>query len=401
MATIKKQNTFAALAAQVAIVAGLCGLASAQNYTLTEWATPTASSQPLHLAVVGSSQFYFTESAKNRIGEVDSTTNLVTEWVLPAQSMPHGIVLDGENNLAFCAFSGNYIGLMNINKPTALTAYKIPTATAGVIHLDTQLSVEGTPEYFFSEANANKIGVLDPNPTVGTFTEWTIPTAASTPRGVSIGTADGTGTQVFFAELATHKIGMIDTFTNTFSEWLIPSVRQVEHLHYVNGIVYFGDLATSQVGTLNPATNLVSEWTAPTKTADVPDVFVMGTNFFFSERAGDKIGYINTQGTAQTRTVVPVQTVVTPVVTMLTQQSVVPVNLKTPTPVYVTPTVTNVPGVTNGSFTEWGVPTLDGGPLGMIGTGTTVVFAEYYGSKVAMMAPTSAPSKSVTAENAK
>jgi len=398
MAKMRKND---ALVALLIAMFALSGAAWAQNYTLSEWATPTPSSQPLHVVVASATQFYFTESAKNRIGEVDTTTNNVTEWVLPAQSMPHGIVLDAANNLAFCAFSGNYIGLMNIDSPTSLTGYKIPTATSGVIHLDTQLSTEGTPEYFFSEATANKIGLLDPNPAVATFTEWAIPTTSSTPRGISIGSADGTGTQVFFAELAVHKIGMLDTLTNTFSEWLIPGVRQVEHLHYVNGIVYFGDLATSQVGTLNPTTNLVSEWTAPTKTADVPDVFVVGTNFYFSERAGNKIGYINTAGTAQTRTVVPVQTIVAPMVTPLTQQSIVPVKLKTPAPVNVPPMVTTVPGITTGSFTEWGVPTMDGGPLGMIGTGSTVVFAEYYGSKVAMMAPASAPNKSVTAENSK
>jgi hypothetical protein len=238
------------------------------------------------------------------------------------------------------------------------------------------------------------------DPSAQTFTEWNVPTASSTPRGVSIGAPDGAGTQVFFAELATHKIGMLDTSTNMITEWTIPGVRQVEHLHYnpVDGNIYFGDLATSVVGILNPtlATNNVTEWTVPTLSADIPDVYVVGTTFYFSERAAGKIGFLDPSQqagalkTAKQTTVsaTPTISAATPLTTTLSHKTT-----------NVTPTVTNVAGTVTGGFTEWTIPSSTPGPLGILGQGGSnpIFFAEYFGARVAMLAPQNAISPSLTA----
>jgi streptogramin lyase len=397
---IKKFGVYGLALAMVGAVS--CASAAAQNYTFTEWKTPSVSSQPLHIAVASNTQFYFTESAKNRIGGVNLATsqnggNPVTEWPLLAGSMPHSIVLDALENLAFCAYGGNYVGVLTPTlapKPpnSPFTYYLLPTPASGPIHLDTELDAVGAPEYFFSEALGNRIGLLDP--TTETFTEWTIPTPSSTPRGVSI----GAGTQVFFAELATHKIGMLDTSTNIITEWTIPSVRQVEHLHFVNGQIYFGDLATSVVGILNPnaTTNNVTEWTVPTPSADIPDVFVVGTTFYFSERAVGKIGFLDPSQQAGTlKTAKQTQTVATPVINPATPVSTTLLSHKT---TYVTPTVTNVTGVPNGGFMEWTIPSLSPGPLGILGEGASnpIFFAEYFGASVGMLAPQNTNSPNLT-----
>ncbi len=377
----------------------LCISAAAQSYTFTEWATPTPSSQPLHIAVASGTQFYFTESAKNRIGGLNLMSqngqNPITEWLLPPGSMPHSIVFDALGNLAFCAYSGNFVGVLTPttsqqppNSP--FTYYVLPTAASGPIHIDTALDGVGAPEYFLSEALGNKIALLDP--TTETFTEWNVPTQSSTPRGVSV----GAGTQVFFAELATHKIGMLDTSTDLITEWTIPGVRQVEHLHYANGQIYFGDLATSVVGVLNPnvTTNNVTEWTVPTLAADIPDVYVVGTTFYFSERAGGKIGFLDPSqqpGTLKTakQSTTPEMRIVSPASPMMTT-----LNHKT---TYVTPTVTNVAGLVTGGFTEWTIPSSTPGPLGILGQGSSpIFFAEYFGAKVAMLAPTNTKSPDLT-----
>jgi len=189
---------------------------------------------------------------------------------------------------------------------------------------------------------------------------------------------------VFFAELATRKIGMLDTSANTITEWTLPWIKQVEHLKYSGGLVYFGDLGTSIVGTLNPATNQVTGWQAPTANAAIPDVFVSSGDIYFTERSGDKIGVLNPSlqnGTVKTLTptvtsVPPTQTTVSPTKTTLKG-----------TTTTVTPTITNVSGVVKGGFTEWAIPTSGAGPLGIYQNGSTVAFAEYYGSKVATLSP--------------
>src|SRR5277367_6709750 len=308
------------------LFAALCLPASAQtNYTFSEWATPSANSQPLHVVPYSSSQFFFTESAKDRIGELSTgvTPNTITEWTLPAGGLPHGIVVDATGNVVFCAYSGSYVGVLNPNATTKqLSAYIIPTPKSGSIHLDTTLSTAGTPIYFFSENLGNKVGMLDPNAQGGpAITEWAIPTLNAMPRGVSV----GQGTQIYIAELAVHKIAMLDTSTNNITEWTIPAIRQVEHIHYYpsssgSPLVYFGDLATSYVGVLDPIGNTVTLWVAPTPSADIPDVWLAGPSLVnFSERGGTKIGFLNTTLQAGTqKQLKPVTTMETPVVTGVT-----------------------------------------------------------------------------------
>ncbi len=381
------------LAGAATLAVAMLGSAFAQsNYTISEWATPSANSQPLHVVPLSGTQFYFTESTKNRIGELNTSANTVQEWTLPSGSLPHGIVLDAAGNIVFCGYSGNFIGVVNPNATTSqLTAYMVPTAKSGPIHLDTMLSSTGlTPVYYFSETLANKVAMLDPNAVGGpAITEWTVPTANSLPRGVSV--IPGT-TLIYFAELAAHKIALLDTSTNNITEWPIPVVRQVEHIHYYPNtdgtpLIYFGDLATSYVGVLTPGLNTVTLWPAPTANADIPDVWLAGPDLMnFSERGGTKIGFLNT--TLQKGTIKsikpPVPVMETPVVTPVTAM---PFTLKTGGAIAETPTITTVTGVITGGFTEWQLPTAGSGPLGMNGNSTAVVFAEYYGSKIGTIAP--------------
>lgn len=384
----------------MAAVAAMGQSLTAQTYTFTEWATPTAGSQPLHVISPSATQFYFTESAKDRLGGINTTTNAVTEWHLPTGSMPHGLVLDASGNVGFCAYGGDYIGLLNTTT-SQVTMYPVPTAAGGDIHLDTTVSGAGTPIYFYSEAPGNKIAMLDPTAAMQ-VTEWVVPTAAASPRGVSIGPADGVGFQVYFAELSAHKIGMIDTTTNVITEWAIPKTRQVEHIHFVTsesgaGLVFFGDLANSYVGVLNVGTppsqigNTETLWTAPTVTAAVPDVYVVpGADplVYFTERNGSKIGILDTQ-VAQGTTVSlrPNQITVTTVIpasSTVTPSKPTTLSAKTTT---VTPTVTTpVMGIVTGGFpgfTEFTIPTSASGALGINGLGSpTIVFAEYTANKI-------------------
>lgn len=389
--------------AHLLMAAVMAATAAAQtSNTFTEWTTSASTSQPLHVISAGPTQIYFTESARNRIGSLNTATNVVNEWTLPSGSVPHGLVLDSNSNLVFCAVTGDYLGILNPST-NQLTEYPLPTTGGGSIHLDTTVSGAGTPIYFLSESSGNKIAMVDPSsPTQ--FTEWVVPTTASNPRGVSIGPADGPGWQVYFVELSAHKIGMLDTFTNQITEWLLPKVRQAEHTHYVpnfngvGGLVYFGDLADSTVGALYPgdSTNSMETlWTAPTSPAGVADVLVeqgADPQIYFSERTASKIGFLDVALASGTAVPIPPNDVVTTAV-IQTQSAVTPQSYqltKASITAVVVPAVNNVLGTTSNGFTEWSIPTPNSGPLGITGLGTTsVIFTEYNTGKVAIMAPSS------------
>jgi len=339
----------------------------AQNGSFLEWPVPTANSLPLHIVPASSSVFFFTESNKNQVAELNTSANVFTEWLLPDGSMPHGIVLPSANTVAFCAFNGNYVGVLNTST-SVLTQWAVPTAGGGTIHLD----ISGST-FFFSEATGNKIGLLDP--VAGQITEWLIPTANATPRGVAVGQHG----EVFVAELATSKIAMLNTVTNTITEWVLPSVKQVEHLRFYNGLVYFGDLGSSILGALNPSTNTLIYGPAPTPNAAIPDIFVSSGLLNFTERSGNKIGRFNPaleKGLSKVLT--PVVTSVAPQLSSATSTTVT----LQPVQTTVQPSGTNVTGVVNGGFTEWAVPTAASGPLGINVVGNTIVFTEYNADKI-------------------
>jgi virginiamycin B lyase len=359
------------LAALVSAV--LCSTALAQTNTFTEWAIPTAGSEPLHLVAASNTVFYFTESAKNTLAQLNTATNTFVELRLPPGSMPHGLVLSG-NQVAFCAFNGNYVGFVNTSTG-AVTGWPVPTAGSGTIHLDHSGS-----SVFFTEANGNKIGFL--NPSTAQITEWLIPTAGALPRGVAV----GQGSQVFVAELGVSKIAMLDTTANTITEWTLPAVyKQVEHLRFSGGVIYFGDLGSSWLGTLNPATNVLTSWKAPTVNAAIPDVFVPSTSINFTERKGNKIGLLNpTIQLGANQTLKPVVTQTPPVVTAVKSETMKVSEVITK----VTPTTTTVAGVVTGGFTEWTIPTVDSQALGIVSIGNIVAFTEYTGNKIATLVPT-------------
>jgi len=367
----------------VAILAvTLCSPVWAQTSTFTEWAVPTAGSEPLHLVAASDSVFYFTESGRNTLAQLNTATNAFVEIRLPAGSMPHGLVLSS-NLVAFCAFNGNYVGFFNTTTGV-LTTWPVPTPNSGTIHLD----LSGT-SVFFTEANGNKIGFL--NPSTAQITEWLVPTAGALPRGVVV----GQGAQVFVAELGTRKIAMLDTSANTITEWTLPTVfKQVEHLRFSGGVVYFGDLGSSWLGTLNPATNVLTSWKSPTVNAAVPDVFVPSSLINFTERKGNKIGLLNpTIQLGANQTLTPVITQTPPVVTAVKSTSPHVSKITT----IVNPTITEVAGVVTGGFTEWAIPTAESQPLGIIGIDNIIAFTEYSGNKVATLVSTEHASVAVTA----
>src|SRR6201999_3264512 len=70
---------------------------------------------------------------------------------------------------------------------------------------------------WFAEANADKIGEIDP--TTGATTDFAIPTAGSIPVGIALG-PDG---NLWFTEFVGNKIGELNPVTHAISEFPLPN----------------------------------------------------------------------------------------------------------------------------------------------------------------------------------
>ena len=88
------------------------GITSSQTVvTSTEWAIPTAGSNPIGITDT-SGNIFFTES--NKIGRLVPSTNVITEWTIPtASSNARGIATDTSGNIFFTEQGGNKIGRLS------------------------------------------------------------------------------------------------------------------------------------------------------------------------------------------------------------------------------------------------------------------------------------------------
>jgi len=177
-----------------------------------------ATGGPQEVATGPDGNLWFTEAAGNEIGKLNITTGAVTQYAIPtANSDPFGIVAGPDGNLWFTEILGNKIG--KITTSGSITEYTVPTVNsepAGITSIAAGTTLGLFAGLYFAEETGNKIGYIT---TSGTFSEFTVPTASSQPFLV---TTDG-GT-VWFTEAA-GQIG--ELFVRTIIPFRIIQVREM------------------------------------------------------------------------------------------------------------------------------------------------------------------------------
>ena len=152
---------------------------------------------------------------------------------------------------------------------------------------------------YFIESKANKIGKLDIFNS--TFSEYQSSINSTTTAGGYVDIIfDGTLNQLYYVLNDTLTIGRLDTYTNTTTEWKIPSQNsdskknEILSLSSVYGDIFFVKSDSNKIGRLSPATNTITEWNIPTDASGPTDIFYdFGTSVYFLENKADKIGRYN------------------------------------------------------------------------------------------------------------
>jgi virginiamycin B lyase len=184
-----------------------CGVfASAQ--TVSSFPLPNANANPSAIAAGPDGALWFTEigpldTHNNPVGPAKigriSTAGAITEFAIPtANSDPTSIVAGSDGALWFTEKTANNIG--RITTLGVVTEYAIPTASSS------PLTIAAGPDgaLWFTEQTGNKIGRIT---TAGAITEFAVPTASSQPYGITAG-PDGA---LWFTEQSARKIGRITT----------------------------------------------------------------------------------------------------------------------------------------------------------------------------------------------
>lgn len=166
---------------------------------ITEFSIPTNNFYPAYPYGITSGpdgNLWFTESFRNKIGQI-TLSGAITEFSVPTEkSYPEDIVSGPDGNLWFTENGTGKIG--RITPSGVFTEFSIPTINSG------PGGITSGPDgnLWFTEILGNKIGRIS---TDGIITEFTIPTVGSYPRRITTG-PDG---NLWFTEQYANKIGRI------------------------------------------------------------------------------------------------------------------------------------------------------------------------------------------------
>ena len=190
--------------------------------SLTERNLPTSSSRPLAISRddFGSGRIVFTEVGSNLIGVFDQNFAL-TEYGIPtAASNPRGVIAGG-NTVWFTEYDGNRIGRFTLGVPSSMVEFTVPTFASGPLGITVGPgAISGTTETWFTENLANKIARMN---ATGAITEFSVPTPDSGPTSIVAG-FDGNQEVLYFTEARGNKIGKI-TPGGQITEYAVPSAN--------------------------------------------------------------------------------------------------------------------------------------------------------------------------------
>jgi streptogramin lyase len=364
----KRLITFSLLAAGAVFLAS-GSVAQAQTRWLTEWTSPTAGSEPLFAKAVTDDAVFFTERSAGKLGRLNPGTNLISEWTV--FGLPHDLIF-GQGAIFFA----NQSALIGKFAPGTgqLTYWQIPGTQPQ------HLELVGNIVWFTD--GSGSIGRL--NLVTGAVRLWPIP-GSDPPNGIDI---DRSGRFIGF--LGVTNAGILDTVTNTFSQWPQPgNPGTTGHVQFSGKYLFFGSNNPTPLNRLNPVTNTVRSWALPTPSG-IGDLTVWRDdddedgvrNVDLTESVGKVATFdTDTPGIDQVEApsvhvVVPVDSTVTPI----------PFGVIARTDTTVVPVRTLVHGVRTGEFVEWAVPTVNpllGGIFRL--DEHAILFTERTGNKVGIL----------------
>jgi streptogramin lyase len=230
------------------------------THTFTEYVIPQASSQPNGITAGSDGNIWFTESNANRIGQVSTTTHVITSFLIAGPGEPRSIAAAADGNLWFTEVGTNQIGTLTLPGDT-ISLMTIPTAATS----PAWISVGPGGTLWFAESATSQVGEIVAPTTISTApTNQTIvagQTATFTASAIGFPTptviwqvsTNGGATYtpiinggVYSATTSTSTSG-VTTDTLTITAAPITMTGYVYEAVFTNGISPFPSVATAPV----------------------------------------------------------------------------------------------------------------------------------------------------------
>ncbi len=303
-------DVMGALAATTTIANFAEGYTNAGYNTWITLQNPTTTTETLAVTMVNEYGRFYTQNisltAKSR--QTVDITNLVRQNLLPrgddvrgyqvslsVQATAQGNVFVAERPMYFNTSENNqggsdvvgFTGITSTLPVNAVTNFPVLTTSSSPYGIAT--GADGN--LWFTESNANKIGVITP---AGVTLEFPIPTAVSNPNGITKG-PDG---NMWFVERGGNKIAYINpttTIITEFSVGLSANSLPYQIVAGPDGNLWFTESGLTKIGRITP-TGTITEFGS---TTDTPSAITLGPdgNLWFTENGAGKVGRITPTGT--------------------------------------------------------------------------------------------------------
>jgi streptogramin lyase len=253
---------------------------------ITEFTSPTASSQPAGMTAGPDGNMWFTENTAGKVARI-TLTGTITEFPIPeASAQPAAIVTGPDGNLWFTEPRNSIVG--KVTTSGIFSQYPTPTLNATPFFI----AVGPDGNLWSTETNASNVAKIT---TSGTMTEYPTPTANSAPFGITLG-PDG---NLWFAERNVGQIAKATT-TGTIAEYPIPSGSSSTPYGIAtgaDGALWFSEFQNNAIGRITTLGTVFPEYPLP-QPGSGPGFPTLGPDgaVWFSELAGGRLGRITTAG---------------------------------------------------------------------------------------------------------
>src|SRR5262249_38161291 len=156
-------------------------------HVVNSYPVPTANAQPAGITKGPDGNLWFTELGSgmggvSHVGLISPTTHVATEFTVSSfQPKPASIVTGSDGNLWFAESGGSRIGMVNAASH-AVKEYPYAATTAGV---PSRIAKGPDGNLWFTQQTSNQVGMI--NPTTHVTVQFTVPTSAANPLGITTG----------------------------------------------------------------------------------------------------------------------------------------------------------------------------------------------------------------------
>jgi virginiamycin B lyase len=232
-----------------------------------EWVTPTLGQRSRDPVQADDGTIWWAGQWGNLIGRINPATGEMKEYPLPANAMPHTVVLDAQGSVWY---TGNKNATIGKFEPVTgkITEHKMPDPAAKDPHTAV---FDRNGILWFTLQLSNMVGRL--NPATGDIKLVTMKTPNSKPYGIKI---DAHGVP-WIACNGNNCLIKVDPTTMELTEIKLPlpgtTVRRLDIAE--DGLIWYVNSGEGRLGRFNPKTGEIKEWPSPSGPKSHPYAIVI------------------------------------------------------------------------------------------------------------------------------